>query len=79
MKKHTSTIQAAWEQSRFQAFLTVLPHIKKDSLKTPQALIRFDWEKKIESAKLDLDLSPAGVKEMMKVFNPANYGTRKKK
>jgi len=78
IKRQTNLERAGWEQARFQAFLAMMPHVKKDSLKSPQALIKFDWEKKTESAKLDLDLSPTGVKEMMKIFNPANYGTRKR-
>lgn len=36
--------QAAWERMRWMAYFALMPHIKKNTLKTPADLLSFPWE-----------------------------------
>lgn len=36
----------SWEQIRWQAYISVLPHVKKGSLNKPEDLIKFTWDMK---------------------------------
>jgi len=41
-----------WERSRMQAYLTLVPNLKKGSNMTPEKIFRFPWEK-VEEVKFE--------------------------
>jgi hypothetical protein len=40
------TYKTSWEQARFVAYYSVMPHTAKNSQLKPTDLIKFDWDKK---------------------------------
>lgn len=53
--KHT------WEVARWQAFINLQPHIKKNSISNPLDLIKFEWENNTSESM--------SIKESEKIFN----------
>lgn len=43
-----------WEVARWQAFLSMLPHVKKNALKKPTDLAKFPWDE-VQSVHIDKD------------------------
>ena len=42
------SMRTEWERTRWLACVLLQPHTKKNSNLTPQKLVRFEWEKKVE-------------------------------
>ena len=43
-KKAEYEVTVSWEIARWQAFITMLPHVKKNSIKRPTDLAVFPWD-----------------------------------
>lgn len=59
--------QIEWERIRWQTFQLAVFHAKKNSLKKPQDLIKFPWEKK-KVPRITKEDKERIIKENLKLF-----------
>lgn len=55
--------QMLWEQARFMAYYSLMPHISKHSNLKPTDLIKFEWDK--EKKKRDLTVKDYDMMKFM--------------
>jgi len=59
-------VRLALTMQRWQTWVTIKPHIKESSLKTPESLLRFAWERKQVERK---PLSESELKRKIEKYN----------
>ena len=64
-RRHDQLIREMWEATRFQTFYLLNVHLdKKNMVKTPEKLIRFEWDKD----KKQEVITPEQLEEMWNRF-----------
>jgi hypothetical protein len=66
-KRQNELQSAEWERVRWSTWILALPNSKKGTLKNPEDLIKFSWDKK-EQVKRVCDLSKAEQKRVAHIF-----------
>ena len=71
LKLKEQEVRTLWEIARFQAWLSVTPHLKKGSApKSPDKLVKFDWERKVDKEELE-DLRAMDLHDLIeRTFKP---------
>ena len=63
IKTKESKFKQAWELARWTSYIGLQPHIKKNSIKQPQDLIKFEWEKEKKKKKVKTKFQKMTSKE----------------